>query len=86
MQMQVWFGDEADEEDELNEFRPISKQETTAVIQNRIEFNRLINRVNFYKKENRHNCFSIKRFKADVEYSLPEIKITTGYAFKSSEG
>ena len=83
MQMQVWFGEDADEEDELNEFRPISKHETTAVIQNRIEFNRLINKVNFFKRENKQNCFSIKRIKQDVEYSLPEIKITTGYAFKT---
>ena len=84
--MQVWFGEDADEEDELNEFRPISKQETTAVIQNRIEFNRLVNRVSFYRRENKQNCFSIKRFKQDVEYSLPEIKQTTGYAYPKNEG
>ena len=84
--MQVWFGEDADEEDELNEFRPISKQETTAVIQNRIEFNRLVNRVSFYRKENRQNCYSIKRLKQDVEYSLPEIKLTTGYAYPKKEG
>ena len=82
MQMQIWFGDEADEEDEINEFRPISKHETTAVIQNRIEFNRLRNKVNFFRNENRQNCYIIKRLSEDVEYSLPIIKLCTGYAFK----
>ena len=80
--MQIWFGDEADEEDELNEFRPISKHETTAVIQNRIEFNRLLNRVGFYKREHKYNCFQIKKRKQDVEYSLPSIKLSTGYSLK----
>jgi len=81
--MLAWLDDEeVDEDEELEKkFRPISNNETTAVLKNRVEYIRLIRKIKVYRVENKYNCLNIKNFKNETEKSESVIKLSTGYAF-----
>ena len=71
-------------EEEENLRVDISPNEIRAALKNKLLTNIYLNNVKRFRQESKVNCFNIMNKKAQVNNSIPNIKRSTGYAFRRS--